>query len=63
MWATGLLARVAGRNYRLLKVGEGEAGEMIVEPIMVPMSTVLTKSKILALPTVSFLNGVSPHQP
>jgi hypothetical protein len=47
----------------LLKVGEGEAGEMIVEPIMVPMSTVLTKSKILALPTVSFLNGVSPHQP
>jgi hypothetical protein len=28
-------------------------GEMIVEPIMVPMATVLTRSKILAVPTVA----------
>ena len=27
--------------------------EMIVEPITVPMATVLTKSKILAVPTVA----------
>jgi hypothetical protein len=45
-----------------IRVGEGEAGEMIKEPIMVPMSTVLTKPKIIALSTVVFLNGVSPHQ-
>ena len=28
--------------------------EMMVEPTMVPMATVLTKSKILAAPTVVF---------